>query len=231
MYKMDKDQIVRNFLPKIKAIAINLLNTLPKSVDLEDLIQEGVIGLLQSYDRYDPTHGATFYTYALTRIRGAMLDYLRKIDWLPKEVRHLIKKYEDFIYKNQDENFTDEEIAKKLDISLSDIQKIKYSINKSQILELDNYLLNIGEDFIETKEKNNENDPEIRAYKEILEKELQKQIETLKEKEQLILSLYYEKELTFKEIGEVIGVSESRISQIHSSIIIKLKKKMNQGDD
>lgn len=231
MYKMDKDQIVRNFLPKIKAIAINLLNTLPKSVDLDDLIQEGVIGLLQSYERYDPTHGATFYTYALTRIKGSMLDYLRKIDWLPKEIRHLIKKYEDFVYKHQDENFTDEEIAKELDVEFSDIQKIKYSINKSQILELDNYLLNIGEDFIEAKERNNEDDPEISAYKEIMENQLKEQIKTLKEKEQLVLSLYYEKELTFKEIGEVIGVSESRISQIHSSIIIKLKKKMNQGDD
>jgi RNA polymerase sigma factor for flagellar operon FliA len=228
---MDKDQIVRNFLPKIKAIAINLLNTLPKSVDLDDLIQEGVIGLLQSYERYDPTHGATFYTYALTRIKGSMLDYLRKIDWLPKEIRHLIKKYEDFVYKHQDENFTDEEIAKELDVEFSDIQKIKYSINKSQILELDNYLLNIGEDFIEAKERNNEDDPEISAYKEIMENQLKEQIKTLKEKEQLVLSLYYEKELTFKEIGEVIGVSESRISQIHSSIIIKLKKKMNQGDD
>jgi RNA polymerase sigma factor for flagellar operon FliA len=228
---MDKDQIVRNFLPKIKAIAINLLNTLPKSVDLDDLIQEGVIGLLQSYERYDPTHGATFYTYALTRIKGSMLDYLRKIDWLPKEIRHLIKKYEDFVYKHQDENFTDEEIAKELDVEFSDIQKIKYSINKSQILELDNYLLNIGEDFIEAKERNNEDDPEISAYKEIMENQLKEHIKTLKEKEQLVLSLYYEKELTFKEIGEVIGVSESRISQIHSSIIIKLKKKMNQGDD
>jgi RNA polymerase sigma factor for flagellar operon FliA len=176
MYKMDKDQIVRNFLPKIKAIAINLLNTLPKSVDLDDLIQEGVIGLLQSYERYDPTQGATFYTYALTRIKGSMLDYLRKIDWLPKEIRHLIKKYEEFVYKHQDENFTDEEIAKELEVELTDIQKIKYSINKSQILELDNYLLNIGEDFIEAKEKNNENDPEISAYKEILENELKEQI-------------------------------------------------------
>ncbi len=231
MYKMDKDQIVRNFLPKIKAIAINLYNTLPKSVDLDDLIQEGVIGLLQSYERYDPTHGATFYTYALTRIKGSMLDYLRRIDWLPKEIRHLIKKYEEFIYQNQEEQLSDEEIAEKLDVSLSDLQKIKYSINKSQILELDNYLLNIGEDFIEAKEKDYENDPEIGAYKEILENELKEQIQTLKEKEQLVLSLYYEKELTFKEIGEVIGVSESRISQIHSAIIIKLKKKMNQGDD
>jgi RNA polymerase sigma factor for flagellar operon FliA len=96
---------------------------------------------------------------------------------------------------------------------------------------LDNYLLNIGEDFIEAKERNNEDDPEISAYKEIMENQLKEQIKTLKEKEQLVLSLYYEKELTFKEIGEVIGVSESRISQIHSSIIIKLKKKMNQGDD
>lgn len=227
MYKMDKDQLVKNFLPKIKAIAINLLNTLPKSVDLDDLIQEGVIGLLQSYERYDPTNGATFYTYALTRIKGSMLDYLRKIDWLPKEIRHLIKKYEEFIYNHQENNFTDEEIAKEMGVEITDIQKIKYSINKSQILELDNYLLNIGEDFIEAKEKEYENDPEINAYKEILENELKEKIKTLKEKEQLILSLYYEKELTFKEIGKVIGVSESRISQIHSSILIKLKKKMD----
>ncbi|MDO7977336.1 FliA/WhiG family RNA polymerase sigma factor [Oceanotoga sp. DSM 15011] len=227
-YRLDKDQVVKNFLPKIKVIALNLMTNLPKSVELDDLIQEGVIGLLQSYERYDPKHGATFYTYAMTRIRGAMLDYLRKIDWLPKEVRHLVKKYEEFLVNNSDSFYSDEEIQEKLNISKEELNKIKFSIKKSQILDLDMYILNHGEESIDL-EKNDENDPEIIAYKEILKDELEENIKKLKEKEQLILSLYYEKGLTFKEIGEIIGVSESRISQIHSSIIIKLKTSIKRG--
>ncbi|MDN5342274.1 MAG: polymerase sigma factor FliA [Oceanotoga sp.] len=227
-YRLDKDQVVKNFLPKIKVIALNLMTNLPKSVELDDLIQEGVIGLLQSYERYDPKHGATFYTYAMTRIRGAMLDYLRKIDWLPKEVRHLVKKYEEFLVNNSDSFYSDEEIQEKLNISKEELNKIKFSIKKSQILDLDMYILNHGEESIDL-EKNDENDPEIIAYKEMLKDELEENIKKLKEKEQLILSLYYEKGLTFKEIGEIIGVSESRISQIHSSIIIKLKTSIKRG--
>ncbi|MFA6639860.1 MAG: sigma-70 family RNA polymerase sigma factor, partial [Defluviitoga tunisiensis] len=97
-YNIDEEQLVLDYLPKIKYIALNLKSTLPKNVELDDLIQEGIIGLLQSYRKYDPEKGASFNTFAMKRIKGSMLDYLRKIDWLPKETRSLIKKYEDLVY-------------------------------------------------------------------------------------------------------------------------------------
>ncbi|KAF2956473.1 FliA/WhiG family RNA polymerase sigma factor [Marinitoga sp. 38H-ov] len=225
---INKDDIIKNFLPKIKYIALNLISTLPKNVELDDLIQEGIIGLMQSLDKFDPSKGVTFYSFAIKRIRGAMLDYLRKIDWLPKDLRHKIKKMEDILAEqNLDDNISDEDLSKKLDISIEDVKKLKAELHRSQILSLDSYLLSNNE--INIGSVNDENDPEILAYKDILKNELIKAISSLNEREQLILSLYYEKELTFKEIGQVLNISESRISQIHSSIISKLKKKLD-GD-
>jgi len=230
-YSLNKDQIIKNFLPKIKIIALNLLSTLPKSVEVDDLIQEGLIGLLQAYDRYDPSMGANFYTYGMNRIRGAMLDYLRRIDWLPKELRHLIKGYENFMADNPDKHFTDEEIMDNLKISHDDFEKLKFSVRKSQILELDAYLTDKSyEEGMERAIADDADDPEVNAYKEILNEKLKEAVEELSEKDQLILSLYYEKGLTFREIGEVIGVSESRISQIHTAIIVRLKRSL-KGDE
>ncbi|HQO13283.1 MAG TPA: sigma-70 family RNA polymerase sigma factor, partial [Petrotogaceae bacterium] len=183
------------------------------------------------YDRYDPSMGANFYTYGMNRIRGAMLDYLRRIDWLPKELRHLIKGYENFMADNPDKHFTDEEIMDYLKISHDDFQKLKFSVRKSQILELDAYLTDKSyEEGMERAIADDADDPEVNAYKEILNEKLKEAVEELSEKDQLILSLYYEKGLTFREIGEVIGVSESRISQIHTAIIARLKRSL-KGDE
>lgn len=229
-YKINEDQLVIQFLPKIKVIALNLKTTLPQNIEVEDLIQEGIIGLIQSYRRYKPEKGASFYTFALKRIKGAMFDYLRRIDWLPKETRSLVKKYEDFVYENKDsEYFDDNSIAEGLNINQREINKIKYSLNKRQILQLDEYFLNDEEDsFFNYAQQ--DNDPELLAYKEILKEKLTSSINKLEEREQLILSLYYDEELTFKEIGKVLDISESRVSQLHSIILVKLKKDL-QGRD
>ncbi|AEX85163.1 RNA polymerase subunit sigma-28 [Marinitoga sp. 1135] len=228
MKNLNREDIIKNFLPKIKYIALNLLSTLPKNVELDDLIQEGIIGLLQSLDKYNPNKGVTFYSFAVKRIRGAMLDYLRKIDWLPKDLRHKIKKLEEILAEqNIDDYISDEELAEQLEISVKDVKKLKAELHRSQILSLDSYL--IGNNELNVESDNEENDPEILAYKDMLKQELKKAILSLNEKEQLILSLYYEKELTFKEIGKILEISESRVSQIHSAIIAKLKKKLG-GD-
>jgi len=229
-YKINEEQLVMEFLPKIKIIALNLKTTLPKNIDLEDLIQEGIIGLLQSYKRYNPEKGTSFYTYALKRIKGSMYDYLRRIDWLPKEIRSLVKKYEDLIYECKDNEYIDDNsVAEKLRIEKHDVDKIKFSLSKRQILQLDEYFLNNDEDnWVEATQE--ENDPEILAYKDILHDKLKESIDKLKEREKLILSLYYNEGLTFKEIGSVLEISESRVSQLHSVILVKLKK-MIQGSE
>ncbi|WGS64511.1 FliA/WhiG family RNA polymerase sigma factor [Marinitoga aeolica] len=228
MKNINKDDVIKNFLPKIKYIALNLLSSLPKNVELDDLIQEGIIGLLQSLEKYNPQKGVTFYSFAIKRIRGAMLDYLRKIDWLPKDLRHKIKKMEEVLAEqNIDDYIDDEELAKILEISEKDVKKLKAELYRSHILSLDSFLITNNEINIESD--NAENDPEILAYKDMLKNELKKAILSLNKREQLILSLYYEKEMTFKEIGKILDISESRVSQIHSSIIIKLKKMLG-GD-
>lgn len=228
MKNMNKDDVVKNFLPKIKYIALNLLSTLPKNVELDDLIQEGIVGLLQSLEKYNPNKGVSFYSFAVKRIKGAMLDYLRKIDWLPKDLRHKIKKMEEIIAEhNIDDDLSDEELAEMLEVSIKDVKRLKAELHRSQILSLDSFLLTNNEINIESNIE--ENDPEILAYKDILKSELKKAILSLNKREQLILSLYYEKELTFKEIGKVLDISESRVSQIHSALISKLKKKLG-GD-
>lgn len=228
MKNMNKDDVVKNFLPKIKYIALNLLSTLPKNVELDDLIQEGIVGLLQSLEKYNPSKGVSFYSFAVKRIKGAMLDYLRKIDWLPKDLRHKIKKMEEIIAEhNIDDDLSDEELAEMLEVSVKDVKRLKAELHRSQILSLDSFLLTNNEINIESNIE--ENDPEILAYKDILKSELKKAILSLNKREQLILSLYYEKELTFKEIGKVLDISESRVSQIHSALISKLKKKLG-GD-
>ncbi|POZ92148.1 sigma-70 family RNA polymerase sigma factor [Petrotoga halophila] len=229
-YKINEEQLVMEFLPKIKIIALNLKTTLPKNIDVEDLIQEGIIGLLQSYKRYNPEKGTSFYTYALKRIKGSMYDYLRRIDWLPKEIRSLVKKYEDLIYECKDNEYIDDNsVAEKLRIEKHDVDKIKFSLSKRQILQLDEYFLNNDEDnWVEATQE--ENDPEILAYKDILHDKLKESIDKLKEREKLILSLYYNEGLTFKEIGSVLEISESRVSQLHSAILVKLKK-MIQGSE
>ncbi|WP_240739188.1 sigma-70 family RNA polymerase sigma factor [Marinitoga lauensis] len=157
-----------------------------------------------------------------------MLDYLRKIDWLPKDLRHKIKKMEEILAEqNIDDYIDDKELAKILEISEKDVKKLKAELHRSHILSLDSFLITNNEINIESDSA--ENDPEILAYKDMLKNELKKAILSLNEREQLILSLYYEKEMTFKEIGKILDISESRVSQIHSSIIIKLKKKLG-GD-
>lgn len=229
-YKMDADQVVKNFLPKIKMIALNLISGLPSSVELDDLIQEGVIGLLQAYGRYDAHNesGAQFYTYAMRRIKGAMFDYLRKIDWLPKEIRHLLKNYETLI-STSDEFLTDKEIKEKLKITQKELNKIKLFLRKSQILKLDYYFTEDSDEYM-FDGTSEEYDPEVIAYKSILKDKLKEKIDNLKEKEKLLLSLYYEKGLTFKEIGKIMNVSESRISQIHSKLLIILRQQL-KGDE
>lgn len=225
-YQINEEQLVKEFIPKIKIIALNLKSTLPKNVELDDLIQEGIIGLIQSYRRFKPEKGVSFYTYALKRIKGAMLDYLRKIDWLPKETRSLVKKYEDLVYESKEDEYLDDDfIAKKLHIDLGDLNKIKFSISKRQILNLDDYFSS-DEEEPWSEENEEENDPEVVAYKEIFKEKLKKSISMLTDREKLILSLYYDEGLTFKEIGKVLEITESRVSQLHSSIIIKLKKKV-----
>lgn len=227
---MSSNEMVKHFLPRIKAIAISLKSSLPENVELDDLIQEGLIGLLNVRDRYDPSRGASFFTFAMKRVRGAMYDYLRKIDWIPRNTRHLIKKVESAMIELQNENGefpSAERIQNHLGISKKEVSLALNEMSRRQLLNLDGFLSDDADDFTEFF-SSKANTPEENYYKEELTEHLKDEIELLKERERQILSLYYVEELNFKEIAEILSVTESRISQIHRSIMLKLKERMNQ---
>jgi len=225
-----QSQIISSFLPKIKSIAISLKTTLPKNVELNDLIQEGVIGLLGVIERYDPEKGASFSTYAMKRIKGAMYDYLRSIDWIPRKTRHMLKEVEKAYMSLEGELNripTESEIAEYVGVTEDEVKHINSEMSRRQLLNLDGFINEDDEDFTELISSDSFN-PEENFMEEEMMAKLSEEISRLKDREKLLLSLYYVEELNFKEVAEVLGVTESRISQIHSGIMIKLKKRMKE---
>jgi len=227
---MSSTDMIKHFLPRIKAIAVSLKSSLPQNVEIDDLIQEGLIGLLNVRERYDPSRGASFFTFAMKRVRGAMYDYLRKIDWVPRNTRHLMKQVEGAMIELQsvDGEFPNaQRIEEHLGLTSKDVSLALNEMSRRQLLNLDGFLSDDSEDFTEFF-SSQDSTPEEVYYKEELTDQLKREIETLKERERQILSLYYVEELNFKEIAEILSVTESRISQIHRGIMLKLKEKMNR---
>ncbi len=222
---IDKERIVLEYLPKIKRIAQDLKQNLPQSVDVEDLIQEGVLALLSSLERYDPKKGA-LSSFVMKRIKGAMLDYLRRLDWLPRNLRKHMKEVENAMIELESEGkeITDEAIAELTDLDVKSVRMIRNEMVRKQLLMLDSYLLDMEETILSTVES--EEDPAKEAYKEMLMKHLEAAINKLGDRERLVLSLRFEHELSLKEIGAVLGVSESRVSQILSVALAKLKREL-----
>ncbi len=222
---IDKERIVLEYLPKIKRLAQDLKQSLPQNVEIEDLIQEGVLALLSSLERYDPKKGP-LSSFVMKRIRGAMLDYLRKLDWLPRNLRKHMKEVENAMIEleHSGKEITDEAIAEIVNLNIDEVKTIRNEMVRKQLLMLDSYLLDTDEPVLEILES--EEDPAKQAYKEMLMEHLKMAINKLEEREKLVISLRYEHELSLKEIGAVIGVSESRVSQILSVALAKLKKEL-----
>ncbi|WP_233186300.1 FliA/WhiG family RNA polymerase sigma factor [Thermotoga sp. KOL6] len=211
--------MIRNLLPTIKRIAEDLSHTLPPNVEVDDLVQEGIVAALSAFERYDPSK-ASFTTFVMKRIKGAMYDYLRRIDWMPRNLRKSVKLVEKAIYENEDFP-TDEEIARRTGLELKEIVRAKNEMMRRQLLMIDAFE---DEPILKTE------GPEENAYRELLKEEIKKAIEKLSDREKLVLSLRFEKDLSLKEIAHVIGVSESRVSQIVSSALLKIKKEVMGND-
>jgi RNA polymerase sigma factor for flagellar operon FliA len=230
----DRNRIVEQFLPLVKKIASDVYQRLPnKSVEFEDLCSYGSIGLIEAVERYNPAINVKFQTYAMSRIRGSMLDHLRNIDWIPRSLRKKIKDYEKAVLEIKNEEGkepTDEEIAKKLNLGIDDAKKIKNEVNRTQILSLEEYLFRnekSRDEFANMRDTDSEDPSSVISKMELVEA-LKESIKKLKKREQLLLQLYYYEELNFKEIGAVLNISESRVSQIHSHILIKLKEELHK---
>ncbi len=222
----------RAFLEKysvlVKRIAHHLLGRLPPSVQVEDLIQAGMIGLLEAQKNYDGTKGASFETYAGIRIRGAMLDDIRRGDWVPRSVHKHSREISQAIAVLEGElnrDPTDAEVAQHLGMSLTQYHTALTDINCSRLVGIED--LGVSEDVISPEDDDEANTPFQGVADEYFRKALIDSIKALPEREALVLSLYYDEELNLKEIGDVIGVSESRVSQILSQSMQRLRTKLS----
>lgn len=212
----------------VKRIAHHLIGRLPPNVLIDDLIQAGMIGLLEAQKNYDGSKGASFETYAGIRIRGAMLDDIRRGDWVPRsvhrhnrEISQAISELEGLLNRDP----TDAEVAKHLDMSLNQYHTVLSDINCSRIVGIED--LGVSDDAISPLEEEEDNSPFQNVADESFRQALVESIKALPEREALVLSLYYDEELNLKEIGEVIGVSESRVSQILSQSMQRLRTKLS----
>jgi RNA polymerase sigma factor for flagellar operon FliA len=226
----EKDQIILQHCPLVKFMALRLVSRLPNNVQTDDLFNAGIIGLIDAIEKYDPTQGIQFETYAKIRIRGAMLDEIRSMDWVPRSLRqkgHSLEKACSALEQKLGRNPTDEEIAQQLQISIGDYYVLLDEVKGISIMPED-----IQDAIQENKSLRltapESDEPFLNMHRSELKDHLTAAIKTLPEKEQLVLSLYYYEELTMKEIGAVMGYTESRISQIHTKAVLRLRTKLGR---
>ncbi|MFF7708282.1 RNA polymerase sigma factor FliA [Pseudomonas sp. NPDC007930] len=223
-------QLIERYAPLVKRIAYHLLARLPSSVQVEDLIQAGMIGLLEVSTKYDSSKGASFETYAGIRIRGAMLDEVRKGDWAPRSVHRNTRMVSDAIRAIEartGRDAKDHEVAAELKMSLDEYYGILNDTLGSRLFSFDD-LLQEGEHEGTHEEGASSGEPSRGLEDERFQKALAEAIANLPERERLVLSLYYDEELNLKEIGEVLGVSESRVSQLHSQCAARLRSRLGE---
>ncbi|MBV7314809.1 RNA polymerase sigma factor FliA [Shewanella sp. NIFS-20-20] len=224
----DKTSIVEQYAPLVKRIAHHLLARLPASVQLDDLLQAGMMGLLEASTNFDGSKGAKFETFAGIRIRGAMLDEIRRGDWVPRSVHRnnrrvaqVIEELEQVLGRDP----SDTEIADKLDMTLDEYHHILNDVSIGKIIGIED--LGGSTDFFMPDGSVDDSTFESLAASQF-QGALVNAIKQLPERDALVLSLYYDEELNLKEIGTILEVSESRVSQIHSQAMLRLKAKLKQ---
>ncbi len=241
-YQETRDETIREmFIVKysllVKYVAGKIAMGMPKKIEFDDLVGYGTFGLLDAVDRYNPDMNTKFKTYAMTRIRGSIFDELRSDDWVPRTVRQKIKELEKVtseLEEKLDRLPTDEEIAHTMNISVKELQKLYLSLGTTTVLSFndpvyagksDNKEKMVLENVVEGSENLTPN--HILENKE-LKNMVAKEIYDLPEKERMVLILYYYEDLTLKEIGKVLDVTESRVSQLHTKAIFKLRHRIRK---
>lgn len=223
----DKDQCLREYAPLVKRLARQMMTKLPYSVQIDDLIQSGMMGLLDAASRYDDIHGAQFETYATQRIRGAMLDELRAADWLPRSLRRDMRHIETAISHAQQKLGkapNEAEIAEELNVPLAEYQQMLQQSRGAQLVYYEDFQsADGGGDFFERFEFGIDADPLDMLQDDRFKAELAHAIEALPERERMLMGMIYEQEMNLREVGETMGVSESRISQLHSQAVARLR--------
>ncbi len=235
MTTIARDDLINEALPLINHIAHRVAVRLPRSVEIRDLVNAGVLGLLDAVDKFDPERNVKFKTYAELRIRGAMLDSLRDLDWAPRSLRKKSKDLEK-VYADLQQRLgrpaTDEEVCEELGGDMEQFHSLVDQLNGLSIGSFEDIGADredgSGESFINYYADDGDNDPYMEFERGELEAVLGEAIETLPERERLVLSLYYYEEFTMKEIGAVLGVNESRVSQLHTKATLRLRSKLKK---
>lgn len=223
------EQYVAQYGPLVKRLAHLLAARLPSSVQVEDLIQAGLIGLLDAVGHYDQSQGAQFETYATQRIRGAMLDELREADWAPRSARRSMRTIEAAISALEQRlgrHPSEQELAAEMKIPLAEYQQRLLEARGHQLVYFEDFQSDGDEDYLDRHAADQRPDPLRQIEDSGFRAALVDAIRALPEREQLLMSLYYEEELNLKEIGAILDVSESRVSQLHSQAVARVRARL-----
>jgi len=224
----EREELIRSFLPLVKRVVHRLAGRLPSEVDIKEMLNSGIIGLVDALEKYDPRHETNFSTYAQFRIRGAILDSFRSQDWAPRSLRHKAHKLESAYQKLEQEHgrpAEDKEVAKSMGLELEELQKMLREVSGVVMLSFEELGFGHGEERFQADEYLPSTSPD--PLRDLLDQEkvelIARALDRLPEKERLVITLYFYEELNLKEIGEIIGVTESRASQIRSRALLRLR--------
>lgn len=224
-----REQIIMEYAPLVKIVAGRLSMYLGYNVEYDDLVGYGIFGLIDAIDKFDINKEVKFETYASLRIRGSILDQIRKMDWIPRTVRQKQKKIDEAIRKIETQtgkNAQDEDIARELGVSEEELTNWQSQLKVTNLVSLNEYVDQGLEPVMDARGNSHFAQPEDAIEEEELKKILAQSLEVLTEKERKVITLYYYENLTLKEISNVLEVSESRISQLHTKALTKMKKIM-----
>ncbi|MFN8542727.1 MAG: FliA/WhiG family RNA polymerase sigma factor [Candidatus Binatia bacterium] len=230
----NRDEVLRQYLPLVRRVVQRLAARKPPHIELDDLVSWGIVGLLDAIGKYDPKKEALFSTYAQFRIRGAILDHLRSLDWVPRSVRQkasLIEKVSHQLEGKLGRPPIEEEIAEALSLSLDEYQELLTKVGEMSLFSLEDLGFGSGEERFNSEQSTEEGEADpLRA---VLSQErvslVAAAVGRLPEREKMVVTLYYNEELTMKEVGTVLGLTESRVSQLHSQAMIRLKGHLQES--
>jgi RNA polymerase sigma factor for flagellar operon FliA len=226
------DELMSEYAPFVKRIAYHMISRLPSNVQLEDMIQAGMIGLFDALKGYDMSKGASFETYARIRIQGSMIDEVRRCDWTPRSVYKKSRQISEAIRaveKEQGRDAKDSEVAELLELSLDEYHNLVKDAAGCQLLSYEDIALAGGSN--DEYQSGDFNGPYKHIQEENFKCGLADKISNLPEREKLVISLYYDEEFNLREIGEILGITEGRVCQIHGQALVRLRARMSEWVD
>ena len=226
------DELMTEYAPFVKRIAYHMISRLPSNVQLEDMIQAGMIGLFDALKGYDMSKGASFETYARIRIQGAMIDEVRRCDWTPRSVYKKSRQISEairIVEKEQGRDAKDSEVAELLELSMDEYHNLVKEAAGCQLLSYEDIALAGGSN--DEYQSGDFNGPYKHIQEENFKCGLTDKISNLPEREKLVVSLYYDEEFNMREIGEILGITEGRVCQIHGQALVRLRARMSEWVD